>query len=244
MIRGIDPAQEEKVIPLRKFIKLGKLDLEGDSTVLGVDLAQKLGVTVGDKLTVYSPGNLGEILDKLKARPKKGSGKGQGSRRPARSRASQRADRDRHFRDRPIPPRLRSSCSCRSSSGRNSTAWATLCTGSRSRRSIPMTSTGSRPDREISQAARLRRDLDRDEPTIFRRGPAGADCHGFPALLYRDRRGFRHLQHAHYRHGAETARDRHHESRRRAISGKSWASFFSRESSLASLALLQDSGLA
>ena len=66
MIRGIDPAQEEKVIPLRKFIKLGKLDLEGDSTVLGVDLAQKLGVTVGDKLTVYSPGNLGEILDKLK----------------------------------------------------------------------------------------------------------------------------------------------------------------------------------
>ena len=67
MIRGIDPAEEEKVIPIRKFIKLGKLDLEGDSTVLGVDLAQKLGLTVGDKLTVYSPGNLGEILDKLKA---------------------------------------------------------------------------------------------------------------------------------------------------------------------------------
>jgi lipoprotein-releasing system permease protein len=67
MIRGIDPAEEEKVIPIRKFIKLGKLDLEGDSTVIGVDLAQKLGVTVGDKLTVYSPGNLSEILDKLKA---------------------------------------------------------------------------------------------------------------------------------------------------------------------------------
>jgi len=33
MIRGVDPAQEEKVIPLRKFIKYGKLDLEGDSTV-------------------------------------------------------------------------------------------------------------------------------------------------------------------------------------------------------------------
>src|SRR5450432_1824726 len=67
MIRGIDPEEEEKVIPLRKFIKLGKLDLEGDSTVLGVELAQKLGVTVGDKITVYSPGNLGEVLDKLKA---------------------------------------------------------------------------------------------------------------------------------------------------------------------------------
>jgi lipoprotein-releasing system permease protein len=67
MIRGIDPEKEEKVIPLRKFIKLGKLDLTGDTTVLGVDLAQKLGVTVGDKVTVYSPGNLGAVLDKLKA---------------------------------------------------------------------------------------------------------------------------------------------------------------------------------
>ncbi len=67
MIRGIDPIKEEKVIPLTKFITLGKLDLDGESTVLGVELARKLGVTVGDKLTVYSPGNLGAILDKLKA---------------------------------------------------------------------------------------------------------------------------------------------------------------------------------
>ncbi len=66
MIRGIDPAAEEKVIPLKKFIKLGKLDLEGESTVLGIDLARQLGVTVGDKLTIYSPGNLGAVLDKLK----------------------------------------------------------------------------------------------------------------------------------------------------------------------------------
>ncbi len=71
MIRGIDPAAEEKVIPLRKFIKLGKLDLEGDSAVLGSELAQRLGVTVGNKVTVYSPGNLGEILDRLKALDRK-----------------------------------------------------------------------------------------------------------------------------------------------------------------------------
>lgn len=71
MIRGIDPAEEEKVIPLRKFIKLGKLDLDGDSAVLGSELAQRLGVTVGNKVTVYSPGNLGEILDRLKALDRK-----------------------------------------------------------------------------------------------------------------------------------------------------------------------------
>ena len=80
MIRGIDPKQEEKVIPLEKFIKLGKLDLDGDSTVLGVELAQKLRITVGDKITVYSPGNLGAILDKLKELDKK-----QGEERTRRS---------------------------------------------------------------------------------------------------------------------------------------------------------------
>jgi lipoprotein-releasing system permease protein len=66
MIRGIDPEQEENVIPLRKFIIQGKLDLEGDSTVLGVELARKLRISIGDKLTVYSPGNLGQILDGIK----------------------------------------------------------------------------------------------------------------------------------------------------------------------------------
>jgi lipoprotein-releasing system permease protein len=66
MIRGIDPEQEESVIPLRKFIKQGALDLDGDSTVLGIELARKLQIGVGDKLTVYSPGNLNEILNGIK----------------------------------------------------------------------------------------------------------------------------------------------------------------------------------
>jgi ABC-type transport system, involved in lipoprotein release, permease component len=66
MIRGIDPEQEERVIPLQKFIKRGTLDLSGDTTVLGVELARKLNVHVGDKVTVYSPGNLGQILDGIK----------------------------------------------------------------------------------------------------------------------------------------------------------------------------------
>jgi lipoprotein-releasing system permease protein len=67
MIRGVDPAEEEKVVPLQKFIKKGSLDLEGESAVLGVELARKLHIDVGDKLTIYSPGNLGEILDGIKA---------------------------------------------------------------------------------------------------------------------------------------------------------------------------------
>ena len=65
-IRGIDPEEEEKVVTLQKFVKWGKLDLEGDTTVLGVELARELNVRVGDKVTVYSPGNLNEILDRIK----------------------------------------------------------------------------------------------------------------------------------------------------------------------------------
>lgn len=66
LIRGVDPVEEEKVIPLQKFIKYGNLNLEGDSTVLGIELARKLQANVGDKITVYSPGNLGQILDGIK----------------------------------------------------------------------------------------------------------------------------------------------------------------------------------
>ena len=47
----------------------GVFDLDGDKAVVGVDLARTLGVNVGDKLTIYSPRNLENIvteLDKLK----------------------------------------------------------------------------------------------------------------------------------------------------------------------------------
>src|SRR5437667_11532175 len=33
MIRGVDPAQEDNVIPLRKLIKQGNFDLDAESTV-------------------------------------------------------------------------------------------------------------------------------------------------------------------------------------------------------------------
>ena len=66
LIRGIDPAEEEKVVPFQKFLKQGTYDLDGDSALVGVELARKLQINVGDKLTVYSPGNLGEILDGIK----------------------------------------------------------------------------------------------------------------------------------------------------------------------------------
>jgi len=64
-IRGIEPKLEQKVSDLSKFIIAGKLDLSGDSTVIGSELARTLGVQVGDVITIYSPGNLGQVLEQL-----------------------------------------------------------------------------------------------------------------------------------------------------------------------------------
>lgn len=64
-IRGIDPALEEKVSEIRKFIIEGSLDLDGDKVVLGSELARNLGINVGDKLTIYSPRNIGEVISEM-----------------------------------------------------------------------------------------------------------------------------------------------------------------------------------
>ena len=64
-IRAIDPDAESTVTTLRDFMVAGELRLDGNDTVIGSALAQILGVGVGDKITVYSPGNLEEIVDEI-----------------------------------------------------------------------------------------------------------------------------------------------------------------------------------
>src|SRR2546421_12587129 len=66
LIRRVDPEQEEKVVSLQKFVRWGTLDLDGDKTVIRIELARQLNVRVGDKVTVYSPGNLSIVLDRIK----------------------------------------------------------------------------------------------------------------------------------------------------------------------------------
>jgi len=64
-VRGIDPELEAKVTDIGGSIIAGKYDLEGDKTVLGSEMASNLGVMVGDTITVYSPGNLDQVIDEL-----------------------------------------------------------------------------------------------------------------------------------------------------------------------------------
>jgi len=64
-IRGIIPELEEKVVSVKEYIIAGTYDLEGDKAILGSELARTLGAGVGDKITIFSPGNLTQILAEL-----------------------------------------------------------------------------------------------------------------------------------------------------------------------------------
>lgn len=72
-IRGVEPELEEQVVSVGEFIVDGAYDLDGDKTVLGSELARTLGAGVGDKITIYSPGNLNQILSELDRLEKEGS---------------------------------------------------------------------------------------------------------------------------------------------------------------------------
>lgn len=71
-IRAIDPEVEEKVTEIGQYIIDGELDLDGDKTVLGSELARQLRARVGDKVTLYSPGNFDEIIGELNRMEKEG----------------------------------------------------------------------------------------------------------------------------------------------------------------------------
>ncbi len=78
LLRGIDAARENAVTGIRSAMiddegrPTNRLDLEIDDqgvsnkVVLGVDLAHDLGVRVGDKITVYAPGDFTSILEEIK----------------------------------------------------------------------------------------------------------------------------------------------------------------------------------
>lgn len=58
VVRGVDPVRERDVSELLDKVRFGEADLEGRTLLMGIDLAQLLGVRVGDRLAVYSPSAL------------------------------------------------------------------------------------------------------------------------------------------------------------------------------------------
>lgn len=64
-IRGVDPESELGVVDISPFLVAGEYDLEGSKTLVGSELARELGIGVGEKLTIFSPGNFKEILSEI-----------------------------------------------------------------------------------------------------------------------------------------------------------------------------------
>ena len=66
VMEAIKPQDELKVVDLKKLIKEGQYNLDGDSVLLGSDLAVSLNAHVGDKITITGPGNLKVILEEIR----------------------------------------------------------------------------------------------------------------------------------------------------------------------------------
>jgi len=66
LVRGLEPNLANKVANFESMIVDGKMDLEGDTCVIGSDLAANLQISVGDTLTLYSPGNINNIINLLR----------------------------------------------------------------------------------------------------------------------------------------------------------------------------------
>ena len=58
IMKGIDPEAEPKVKDIARYMKSGTLDLKDSGVILGGELANKLGVKVGDKVAVILPADL------------------------------------------------------------------------------------------------------------------------------------------------------------------------------------------
>src|SRR5581483_11492653 len=61
-LRGVDVNAEKSVSVLPASIKFGETNLEealsGQSVIVGADFARNMGLSVGDKLSIYSPSDL------------------------------------------------------------------------------------------------------------------------------------------------------------------------------------------
>ncbi|MDR3228743.1 MAG: ABC transporter permease [Puniceicoccales bacterium] len=56
LVRGIDPAVEDNVTPVKKYLATGKWeDFDDERIILGAGVAHRLGVRIGDIVTVQSP---------------------------------------------------------------------------------------------------------------------------------------------------------------------------------------------
>ena len=63
IVRGVDAEREGGVSDLPKSVTNGVFDLRGNGLIVGRELANNLGLRVGDRVSIYSPANLKKMKD-------------------------------------------------------------------------------------------------------------------------------------------------------------------------------------
>ena len=61
MVRGIDPSLEKNISNLSSNIVLGEFNVSRDGVLVGIELARRLRLDLGDRIAIYSPHNLEEM---------------------------------------------------------------------------------------------------------------------------------------------------------------------------------------
>ena len=59
---GVDPQAYQRIVRMDKYLMLGRFDVSGANTVIGVELAKDLGVAVGDKIRVITMEGRNDLL--------------------------------------------------------------------------------------------------------------------------------------------------------------------------------------
>ncbi len=59
---GVDPQAYQRIVRMDKYLTTGRFDVSGANTVIGVELAKDLGVTVGDKIRVITMDGRNDLL--------------------------------------------------------------------------------------------------------------------------------------------------------------------------------------
>ncbi|MFM8470109.1 MAG: ABC transporter permease [Limisphaerales bacterium] len=72
IVRGVDPQREGGVSDLPKSVKEGAFDLRGNGLIVGRELANNLGLRVGDRVEIFSPA----VAKKMRDAMKRSEGKG------------------------------------------------------------------------------------------------------------------------------------------------------------------------
>ena len=63
-MRGIDPELEGKILPLKDHVT-GSLEMPSDTAIVGGALAAELGISIGDEVTIFAPGNMSGLIDEI-----------------------------------------------------------------------------------------------------------------------------------------------------------------------------------